>query len=152
MHRALLALLLGGLALIVPASPAPAEDASGAWTLKTPMPAVRSEVAAAVIARKLYAVGGTVAGKAVPRHEEYDPAADRWRALAPLPVARDHLGLAVVNGRIYTFGGFTESTHKGAGTDVFEYDPGTDTWRARAPRCARRGRRSVSPCSTARST
>src|SRR5512140_3270980 len=93
-----LALALLGLTAIT----ASAADASlGAWTMRTPMPAVRGEVAAAVANGKLYAVGGNVAGKAVPRNEEYDPATGRWRALAPLPVARDHLGVAVVNGKIY---------------------------------------------------
>src|SRR6202790_3846296 len=112
----------------------PARSVSpGTWTAKAPMPAVRGEVAAVVFENKLYAIGGNVAGSAVPRNEEYDPATDRWRARAPMPVARDHLGLAVVNGKIYTFGGFVKSVHAGAGTDVFEYDPATDTWRARAP-------------------
>src|ERR1700676_5567413 len=124
------ALMLGaaliGLSL---AAPARSQTASpGAWTVKAPMPAVRGEVAAVVLANKLYAIGGNVAGNAVARNEVYDPATDRWRTLAPMPLARDHLGLAVVNGKIYTFGGFVKTVHEGAGTDVFEYDPATDTW------------------------
>ena len=49
----------------------------GTWTQKAPMPAVRGEVAA--VGDKLFALGGGVAGKAVARNEEYDPASDRWR-------------------------------------------------------------------------
>src|ERR1700730_8704949 len=96
-----------GAIFIVLSAGAPARSQSvgpGSWTAKAPMPAVRGEVAAAVFENKLYAIGGNVAGNAVPRNEEYDPAADRWRARAPLPVARDHLGLALVNGKSYTLG------------------------------------------------
>jgi len=60
---------------------------SGTWTQKASMPAVRGEVAAAAVGGKLFALGGGVAGKAVPRNEEYDPATDRWRQRAPLPPA-----------------------------------------------------------------
>src|ERR1700676_4110812 len=81
----------------------------GAWTTKAPMPAVRGEVAAAAFENKLYAIGGNVAGNAVPRNEEYDPATDRWRTRAPMPVARDHLGVALLNGKIYAFGGFVKT-------------------------------------------
>jgi Kelch motif len=105
-------------------SPRPA----GSWTQKAPMPAVRGEVAAAVVDNKLFALGGGEGGKAVPRNEEYDPASDRWREHAPLPQARDHLGVATHGGKIYTFGGFTSSVHQGAGDVVFAYDPATDLW------------------------
>src|SRR5260370_12499362 len=123
-----------GVIVIGLVADSPARSQSpGTGTAQAPMPAVRGEVAAVVSENKLYAVGGNVAGNAVPRNEEYDPATDRWRARAPMPIARDHVGLALVNGKIYTFGGFVKSVHSGAGTDVFEYDPAADTWRARAP-------------------
>src|SRR5437588_1033689 len=115
------------------ADPARSQTNPGAWTQKAPMPAVRGEVAAATVGGKLFALGGGVAGKAVPRNEEYDPAADRWQARAPLPQARDHLGVAALNGKIYTCGGFTSSVHQGAGDVVFEYDPSADSWRTLAP-------------------
>src|SRR3984893_17323115 len=73
---------------------AQSQTPSGTWTQKAPMPAVRGEVAAAAVGDKLFAVGGGVAGKAVPRNEEYDIATDRWRPRAPLPQARDHVGVA----------------------------------------------------------
>src|ERR1700741_3997543 len=126
-----------GLMVVLAAGSAPAQAQSnplGTWTAKAPMAqGVRGEVASVVYQGKLYALGGNVGGHAVGRNEEYDPLTDRWRAGAPMPVGRDHLGVAVFNGKIYTFGGFVQSTHEGAGTDVFEYDPATDTWRARAP-------------------
>jgi N-acetylneuraminic acid mutarotase len=128
------ATVLGAILLAAAAAPAQAQGLPGTWTLKAPMAAgVRGEVAAVAYQGKLYAIGGNVAGNAVPRNEVYDPATNSWRELAPMPIARDHLGLALVNGKIYTFGGFTKTVHENAGTDVFEYDPATNTWRSRAP-------------------
>jgi N-acetylneuraminic acid mutarotase len=91
------------------------------------MPAIRGEVAAAAVGDKLFALGGNLAGKAMPRNEEYDPVGDRWQPRAPLPQARDHLGVAALNGKIYAFGGFTSSVHQGAGDGAFEYDPAGDS-------------------------
>src|SRR5262245_18557267 len=71
----------------------------GTWAQKAPMPAMRGEVAATAVGDKLFALGGGVAGKAVPRNEEYDPATDRWRERAPLPQPRDHSGVAVLKDR-----------------------------------------------------
>src|SRR5262249_29834819 len=96
------------VALMVGAIAQP-QTPSGTWTQKAPMPAVRGEVAAAAVGDKLFALGGGVAGKAVPRNEEYDPASNRWRERAPLPPARDHLGVAGNNAKIYTFRGLTSS-------------------------------------------
>ncbi len=112
---------------------AQSQTPAGTWTQKAPMPAVRGEVAAAAVGDKLFALGGGVAGKAVARNEEYDPASDRWQERAPLPQPRDHLGVAAHDGKIYTFGGFTSSVHQGAGDVVFEYDPANDRWRTLAP-------------------
>jgi N-acetylneuraminic acid mutarotase len=116
---------------VLAAAPAHAQSASspGVWTQKTPMPALRGEVAAAVVGDKLYALGGSVNRQAVARNEEYDPATDRWRERAPLPQPRDHLGVAVLDGKIYAFGGFTSSVHQGSTNVVFEYNPATDFWR-----------------------
>src|SRR5262249_28410363 len=105
----------------------------GTWTQKAPMPAVRGEVAAAAVGDKLFALGGGVAGKAVPRNEEYDPATDRWRERPAPPPPPRHLRVAPLQRKIYTFGGFTSSVHQGAGDVVFEYDPASDRWRTLAP-------------------
>ena len=50
--------------------------------MKKPLPAPRNEVALAAVGGKLYVVGGSVGGIAVPLIDEYDPASDagvRWR-------------------------------------------------------------------------
>ena len=130
---AVIALLFAGGLLAATLAPAQSQSQPGTWTQKAPMPAVRGEVAAAAAGDRLFALGGGVAGKAVPRNEEYDPATDRWRPRAPLPQARDHLGVAVLNGKIYAFGGFTSSVHQGAGDVVFEYDPSGDNWQTLTP-------------------
>src|SRR5262245_58564121 len=101
--------------LIVAPLGAVAQSPAGKWAQKAPMPAVRGEVAAAAVGDKLFALGGGVAGKAVARNEEYDPASDRWRERAPLPQARDHLGATGNNAKIYTCGGLPASVHPGGG-------------------------------------
>src|SRR5262249_27542469 len=130
-----------GLTAAALGTAAQSQTPPGTWTQKAPMPALRGEVAAAAVGDKLFALGGGVAGKAVPRNEEYDPASNRWRERAPLPQPRDHLGVAVLNGK------FTSSVHQGAGDVVFEYDPARDRSRTLAPMqapraagAARRGR------------
>jgi N-acetylneuraminic acid mutarotase len=128
-------LAITGLAIgsLTGAVQAESPQSPGTWTMKTPMPTARAEMAAAVVGGKLYAIGGNIGGTAVPHNTEYDPATDSWRQRNPMPVARDHIGIAAVNGKIYTFGGFTHTVHQGASTDVLEYDPATDAWRRRAP-------------------
>src|SRR5215471_4092897 len=66
----------------------------GTWTMKSPLPAVRAEVAAVALDGKLHALGGSLDGKAGSYHDEYDPATDRWLPSAPLPGPRDHLAVA----------------------------------------------------------
>src|SRR5262249_56590423 len=94
-----------------PGTMAQSQTPPGTWTQKAPMPAVRGEVAAAAIGDKLFALGGGVAGKAVARTEEYDPASDRWRERASLPQPRDHLGVALLDGKSYHLRRFPSSVH-----------------------------------------
>ena len=55
----------------------PALSQDGAWTMKKPLPAPRNEVALAAVGGKVYVVGGSVGGIAVPLIDEYDPPSDR---------------------------------------------------------------------------
>ena len=120
--------------------------------MKKPLPAPRNEVALAAVGGKIYVVGGSIGGNAVPLIDEYDPSSDGWRMRAAMPKGLDHLGIAVIGGKIITVGGFIGSVHRGAVSDVYEYDPAADTWRTLAPmkNAARLGR--AWRCSTARST
>ncbi len=47
--------------------------------MKQPLPAPRNEVALAAVGGKVYVVGGSVGGEAVPLIDEYDPPSDGWR-------------------------------------------------------------------------
>ena len=111
----------------------------GTWTLKSPLPAVRAEVAAVALGGKLHALGGSLNGVAGPYHDEYDPAIDKWHPDAPLPEPRDHLAVAETNGKIYAFGGFATPVHKNASNAAFEYDPATNAWRVLPPMKVARG-------------
>src|ERR1700680_1987122 len=102
-----------------------AQSTFGTWTLKMPLTAPRTEVAALAIDSKLHAIGGSGNGNAGPYHDEYDPVTDAWGPRAPLPQGRDHLALAVSGGTIFAFGGFVGSVHKDAGSGAFQYDPAT---------------------------
>lgn len=108
---------------------ADAQTPLGTWTLKSPLPTARAEVAAVAVDGRLHALGGVVDGKSVSNHDEYDPAADTWRMRAPVPEPRDHLAVTMVGGKIYAFGGFATPVHKNPSNKAFEYDPVTDAWR-----------------------
>lgn len=75
-------------------------QSTGNWTVKSPIPQARNEVALASVGDKVHVIGGGVKGVAGTYHDEYDPATDRWRPRAPLPRGLDHIGTAVLNGRI----------------------------------------------------
>ena len=86
-------LFMASLLLALSAVPALSQD--GVWTIKKPLSAPRNEVALAATGGKLYVVGGSVGGNAVPLVDEYDPPSDGWRGRAPMPKGLDHLGIQV---------------------------------------------------------
>jgi N-acetylneuraminic acid mutarotase len=104
------------------------ETSSGSWMMKSPLPAVRAEVAAVALNGKLHALGGSFGGSAGPYHDAYDPATDQWRPAAPLPAPRDHLAVAAAAGKIYALGGFAVDVHKEASAAAFEYDSVREAW------------------------
>ena len=74
----------------VVAPPVPALSQEGAWTMKKPLPAPRNEVALAAVGGKLYVVGGSVSGKAVP-HDRRIRSAVRRLARARSRCRRDSI-------------------------------------------------------------
>ena len=87
---------------------AQAQTPGGSWEQRTPMPAVRGEVAAAEVGGKIYAFGGfasSVHQGAGNGAFEYDPANDSWRTLAPMNGPRSSAGVAVLGGKIHVIGG-----------------------------------------------
>jgi len=106
-----------------------------------PLPVPRSQLAAAELGGKLYAVGGMdgphfnenpSAGRlGLSTVEAYDPASGTWQGLAPMHHPRHDLCLAVVKGKLYAVGGW----HQGMIQDTLEaYDPAADTWATLAPK------------------
>src|SRR5258708_30424626 len=100
----------------------PALSQDGAWTTKQSLPAPRNEVALAAVGGKLYVVGGSVGGEAVPLIDEYDPSSNGWRAGKAMPKGLDHVGVAVIGNKIITVRGFVGSVHRGAVSDVYVLD------------------------------
>jgi N-acetylneuraminic acid mutarotase len=104
------------------------------------MPTARSAHVAAVVAGKIYAIGGLTTFSAPPLStvEAYDPAADTWERKANIPTPRGMPGVSVVTGKIFMIGSFSPSN--GQALPVVEmYDPQTDTWTRKANMPTARG-------------
>ena len=104
-------------------------------------------LAATVVNRKIYAIGGLgptrFNAKTLPTVEEYDPVADKWAEKADMPTPRYVLSASSVNGKIYAIGGWAGRA-KGTRSTVEEYDLVADTWTQRADMPTRRSALSTS--------
>ena len=126
-----------------------AESCSGTWTQGAPAPSKRTEIAAAALDGKIYAVGGfnkpslsNVLDFAISRDVEvYDPITDSWSATTPLPEGRHHAGIAALDGFLYIIGGFAKSGISvwHAVNTVYQFNPATQTWRELTPMPTARG-------------
>lgn len=126
-----------------------AEPRLGTWTQGAPAPTKRTEIAAAALDGKIYAIGGfskpsfsNILDFAISRDVEvYDPATDNWSVTTPLPEGRHHAGIATLDGFLYIIGGFAKSglTIWHAVNTVYQYNPATQAWRERAPMPTSRG-------------
>jgi len=113
--------------------------AAGEWSTRASNAEARQEVGIAVVAGKIYMVGGFRGNASTaPTVEVYDPVADGWSFAAPLPVALHHVGAASVGGKLYVIGGFAGSFAAPVDT-VYEYDPGTDEWSEKSSMPTARG-------------
>src|SRR5262245_45081047 len=75
----------------------------GHWTIGTPMPSARTEVAVAEVGGKIYVVGGFGGEREL---EIYDTATDRWSRGAAIPRALHHAAAVGWQGKLYVVGGF----------------------------------------------
>ena len=107
------------------------------WLTAAALPRGANHVGVAVLAGKLYAIGGFIGQNHTPHNEcyTYDPAADAWQPIAPLPRSFAAIGCAVLNGRLHAIGGGV-----GVGFENrrsvdwhFAYDPSADRWEPCAP-------------------
>jgi hypothetical protein len=84
------------------------------------MPTARSGIAAAVLAGKIFVVGGEAPSGTFSQVEAYDPPSNRWNTFAPLPTPRHGLGAVAVGGRLYVIaGGPTPGGSASAENEIF---------------------------------
>jgi N-acetylneuraminic acid mutarotase len=111
--------------------PARAETESPSnWSVLASMPTPRGGFGIAVVAGKIYAIGGTN-GNNLPLGivEMYDPLTDVWTSKMSMPTPRSGLAVAVYNSKIYAIGGTINNGYVG-NNEV--YDPATNTWTPKA--------------------
>jgi thermitase len=101
------------------------DPATNAWTRKAPMPTPLSNIAAGVLAGKIYIPGGWDGSGDSALVQVYDPAANSWTTAAPLPVGLTAPAAAVVNDRLYAIGGSSASNYVNT---CYRYDPTANRW------------------------
>ena len=123
------------------------DPANDSWKALAPVPTKRGSANAAVVAGKIYVIGGaglhpgskeTAVHPAKPHralgtNEAYDPATNTWGTRSPMPTARNHAAVGVVNNKIYIIAGRLGAAFitRASNTDIVEeYDPATDQWGA----------------------
>ena len=132
-----LGVLLALASVAAPLAQAPSEQA---WTIGTPMPTPRSELAAAALRGRIYVAGGIAQFGTTTAFEAYDPALGSWEELPALPEAVHHPAAAATADRVYIAGGYTDLGFSAISRRAFAYDPKAGTWAAiadlPAPRAA----------------
>ena len=107
------------------------------WQRITQLPTKRWEFSTAVVADKIYLIGGSLfenhAGPfGLSTVEVYDTQTNTWQRGADMPTPRTNAKAAVVNGTIYVFGGYNSKDkflqNWKMADHVEAYDPLTDTW------------------------
>lgn len=108
------------------------------WTSMPDMPTPRAGLAAAVVGRAMYAIGGRTQpggpcsqgpGGQLATVERFDLTTETWTTVASLPNARSDLAAAALGGKVYVFGGCRVTREGIRFLDrVDVYDPSTDSW------------------------
>lgn len=81
--------------------------AAASWSSGAPLPEPRTEVAAAVLGKRIVVVGGFLASGANSRRADaYDTSRNTWERLPDLPVSVDHAAGASWRGRVVIVGGY----------------------------------------------
>ncbi|MDR0372417.1 MAG: hypothetical protein LBI79_02470 [Nitrososphaerota archaeon] len=119
------------LPIISPSYPVSAEASVSSWTAMKPMPTARGDFGVAVVAGKIYVMGGTnETSETLSIVEEYNPSTNEWITKAPMPTPRSGLALAVYNGKIYAIGGTVGNNVYVGNNEMF--DPVTNSWETKA--------------------
>jgi N-acetylneuraminic acid mutarotase len=123
------------------------DPAADTWKALAPLPTKRGSPNAAVVAGKLYVIGGATTHpgshetsihparphRSSDANEVFDPATNSWAKGSPMPTPRNHAAVGVVNNKIYILGGRLGAGFitRASNTDIVEsYDPATDQWGA----------------------
>jgi N-acetylneuraminic acid mutarotase len=110
---------------------------AGRWSAIADAPTARNSAASAVIADRIYVVGGRQALRQpdgslrqvnVPLLEVYEPKRDRWETRAPMPEAQGGLAAVAVDGKLYVFGGEQWVPEPRVFATNWVYDPAADRW------------------------
>lgn len=79
------------------------------WRNRAQVPSARHGIGSGVVNGKLYAIGGSAGGSAIPDNNVYDPVGDQWQTLPDMLVpCTDMPDGAVVGDRIYMLGGWCD--------------------------------------------
>lgn len=96
------------------------------WKRLARAPSARGALAAAVVADRLYAVGGARGGQALATLEVYDLRKNRWTTGPPMAVPREHLAAAATSGSVYALAG--RAAGQGNFATVERFDVRAGTW------------------------
>lgn len=128
-------------------SPEPAgnnDNSNGSyWDIGEKMPTARNELAAVLLDKKIYVIGGediAAGGSQKDTLEVYDTVQEKWlenNSIAQIPASLDHTAAATYDGKIYVAGGFQE--RKTPTDKLFIYDPRKNEWQEGRPLPSPRG-------------
>lgn len=102
---------------------------SPSWERLAPLSEARQEVGAAIIAGKIYVVGGFgSSGATLSTAEVYDPSTNRWEDLPPMPIGVNHPATEALEGKLYVLGGYRGPALANPTDAVQIYDPTRRRW------------------------
>ena len=93
------------------------------WALKQSMQVARSNLGAAVVGDKIFAIGGIAEGKVVGINEECNPITGSWTFKANMPTPSSAFEIAVYQNKIYCIGAQVNQV----------YNPTNDSWEIKKP-------------------
>ncbi len=86
------------------------DPAAARWSFAAPMPRAVNHPMVAVLAERLYVLGGDSGGGALSTTQEYDLRTNTWGLRTPMPTPRNHAAGGVIGGRLHVVGGRPPNT------------------------------------------